>query len=278
MDVPAFLRRVEASPFYDGQLTHLETLPPREGIYAEPSVPLPEALREMLAARGIDQLYSHQVAALEAARTKQDWVVVTGTASGKTLCYNLPILEACLAAHEARALYLFPTKALAQDQLKGLLELLALQPEVKEHIVPGVYDGDTPIAQRKRIKAEANLVLSNPDMLHCSILPYHPKWSRFFAELRFVVVDEAHMYRGILGANVACVLRRLLRVCRHYGGDPVFVAASATVANPGEFVSKLLGRDVKVQIGVELAPQAFDVQQRLLQQHQLGLDLHIEAP
>jgi len=246
MDVPDFLRRLELDPDYAGQLTHLETLPAREGNFATPVAPLPGALQEMLAARGIERLYSHQVAALEAARAGRDWVVVTGTASGKTLCYNLPILEACLAAPEARALYLFPTKALAQDQLKGLLELLSLQPETKRQIVPGVYDGDTPTSQRKRIKAEANLVLSNPDMLHCSILPYHPKWSRFFAELRYVVVDEAHMYRGIVGANVACVLRRLLRVCRHYGASPVFLSASATVANPGEFVSKLLGRDVEV--------------------------------
>lgn len=246
MDVPAFLQRIEQSPQYAGQMTHLEALPARDGTFAEPTEPLPAALSEMLASRGIDRLYAHQVSALEAARDGRDLVVVTGTASGKTLCYNLPILEACLENPQARALYLFPTKALAQDQLKGLLELLAVQGETRKKIVPGVYDGDTPTSQRKRIKAEANLVLSNPDMLHCSILPYHAKWSRFFSELRYVVVDEAHTYRGILGANVACVLRRLLRVCRHYGASPTFLAASATVANPGEFVSKLLGRDVEV--------------------------------
>ncbi len=246
MDVPAYLNRVQQSPDYAGQLTHLEALPARDGIYAEPSHPLPAALTAMLAARGIDRLYSHQVAALETARAGRDLVVVTGTASGKTLCYNLPILEACLENPSARALYLFPTKALAQDQLKGLLEVLSAAEATRTQIIPGVYDGDTPTSQRKRIKAEANLVLSNPDMLHCSILPYHSKWNRFFSELRYVVVDEAHMYRGIVGANVACVLRRLLRVCWHYGASPTFLAASATVANPGEFVSKLLGREVEV--------------------------------
>ena len=143
-------------------------------------------------------------------------------------------------------MYLFPTKALAQDQLKGQLELLAAEPSVLQGVRPGVYDGDTPTAQRRRIKAEANLVLSNPDMLHASILPYHPKWSRFFSELKFVVLDEVHTYRGILGAHVACVLRRLVRVCEHYGARPVFLAASATIANPGELTSRLIGRPVEV--------------------------------
>lgn len=246
MDVAAFLDRLRHQPFYEGQLAHVHVLPAREGQFSEPSEPLPPDLWSMLAANGIERLYSHQVAALELARQKRDLVVVTGTASGKTLCYNLPILETCLAEPQARALYLFPTKALAQDQLKGLLELLSLSSDVAARIKPGVYDGDTPPAQRRRIKAEASLVLSNPDMLHASLLPYHSKWGRFFAELRYVVLDEAHTYRGILGAQVACVLRRLLRVCDHYGSRPVFLAASATIANPGELTSRLLGRDVTV--------------------------------
>ena len=246
MDVAAFLDRVRAADFYDGQLAHVEVLPERGGRFDEPGKPLPEALRRMLAARGIEGLYSHQVATLEAARSGRDVVVVTGTASGKTLCYNLPILEACLDDPEARALYLFPTKALAQDQLKGLLELLTADEDLAERIRPGVFDGDTPTAQRRRIKAESALVLSNPDMLHASILPYHSKWGRFFSELRFVVIDEVHTYRGILGANVACVLRRLRRICEHYGADPIFLAASATIANPGELTSQLIGREVEV--------------------------------
>ena len=184
--------------------------------------------------------------ALEAARAGRDWVTVTGTSSGKTLGYNLPILETALADPEARALYLYPTKALAQDQFRGLLELLQGDATIGDAIRPGVYDGDTPTAQRRRIKAEANLVLSNPDMLHAGILPYHAKWARFFAELRYVVLDEVHTYRGILGANVAAVLRRLQRVCEHYESRPLFLATSATIANPGELTSGLIDRDVQV--------------------------------
>ena len=135
---------------------------------------------------------------------------------------------------------------MAQDQLKGQLELIATDPQIAPQIRPGVYDGDTPTAQRRRIKAEANLILSNPDMLHASILPYHPKWSRFFSDLKFIVLDEVHTYRGILGAHVACVLRRLLRVCEHYGSQPIFLGASATIANPGELTSRLVGRSVEV--------------------------------
>ncbi len=246
MDVADFLKRIEKHPDYAGQLAHVEILGERPGIFADPSCPLPGPLQALLSGRGIERLFGHQVDALETARAGEDLVVVTGTASGKTLCYNLPILETCLANPEARALYLFPTKALAQDQLKGLTELLSGDERIAHAIKPGVFDGDTPTAQRRRIKAEANLVLSNPDMLHATILPYHPKWARFFAELKFLVIDEVHSYRGILGANVACVLRRLFRVCEHYGSRPVVLAASATIANPGELTGKLIGRPVKV--------------------------------
>lgn len=246
MDVAALIERMRSRPDGAGQLVHIEVLAERSGRFAEPERPLDASLVRLLASRGIERLYSHQVAALEAARAQRDLVVVTGTASGKTLCYNLPILEAALADSQARALYLFPTKALAQDQLKGLLELVGDDRELAAAIRPGVYDGDTPTAQRRRIRSEANLVLSNPDMLHAAVLPYHPKWAAFFAELRFVVIDEIHTYRGILGAHVSAVLRRLVRVCEHYGSRPVFLAASATIANPGELASRLLCRDVAV--------------------------------
>jgi DEAD/DEAH box helicase domain-containing protein len=245
MDVTALLKRIQSRPEYGGQLQHIEVLPERSGRFDQPERPLSAPVTRLLAARGIEQLYCHQVAALELARAGRDFVVITGTASGKTLCYNLPILEAAIAEN-ARALYLFPTKALAQDQLKGLLDLVALDAEVARHVRPGVYDGDTPTAQRRRIRGEANLVLSNPDMLHASVLPYHPKWATFFSELRYVVVDEVHTYRGILGAHVSAVLRRLLRVCEHYGSHPIFLAASATIANPGELTSRLVGREVAV--------------------------------
>lgn len=246
MDVAALIRRIESRADYAGQLEHVEILPAREGRFARPARPLADAIVRLLESRGIEQLYCHQVSALEAARAGDDLVVVTGTASGKTLCYNLPIIEAALADPNAKALYLFPTKALAQDQLKGLLELVADDRELAAAIRPGVYDGDTPTAQRRRIRGEANLVLSNPDMLHAAVLPYHPKWAAFFSDLKFVVIDEVHTYRGILGAHVSAVLRRLMRVCEHYGSRPVFLAASATIANPGELTGRLLGRDVAV--------------------------------
>jgi DEAD/DEAH box helicase domain-containing protein len=161
----------------------------------------------------IKQLYAHQVSALNASRRGQDLVVVTGTASGKTLAYNLPILDTVFADRDALALHLFPTKALAQDQLKGLLEIIAGDALWMSAVRPGVYDGDTPISQRHRIRNEANLVLSNPDMLHAAIFPYHPKWSTFFSGLRYIVIDEVHMYRGILGTHVSAVLHRLQRIC-----------------------------------------------------------------
>jgi DEAD/DEAH box helicase domain-containing protein len=246
MDVAGLLERMKSRRDYVGQLEHVEMLPERPGRYAEPAKPLPTALKRLLANRQIEQLYSHQVAALEAARADQNVVVVTGTASGKTLCYNLPILEAAVESEFARALYLYPTKALAQDQLKGILELVGSDAELASLVRPGVFDGDTPTAQRRRIRSEANLVLTNPDMLHASILPYHPKWAQFFTDLKFIVIDEVHTYRGILGAHVSAVLRRLMRVCDHYGSKPVFLCTSATIANPGELVSRLIGREVTV--------------------------------
>ncbi len=246
MDVAAFLDGLRLEPDYAGQLTHVEALPERPGRFAAPSPRLPALLERLLAAQGIEQLYTHQAQALELARSGRHFVVTTGTASGKTLCYHLPILEAIETDPAAKALYLFPTKALAQDQLKGLLQLVSGEQQAAARFRPGVYDGDTPTAQRRRIKAEANLLLTNPDMLHASVLPYHAKWARFFGNLRYVVVDEAHTYRGILGAHVACVLRRLDRICAHYGSRPVFLAASATIANPAELLERLLGREVAV--------------------------------
>jgi DEAD/DEAH box helicase domain-containing protein len=243
MDVAGFLDRIRQQPQYDGQLVHLERLPAREGRFADPSPALPAELARLIESRDIHRLYTHQVAALEAARAGRDVVIVTGTASGKTLCYNLPILERCLQDPDARALYLYPTKALAQDQLRGMLGLLSAGEQSTQAITPGVYDGDTPRAQRQRIRHESRMVLSNPDMLHAAILPYHPKWAGLFSSLRYIVLDEVHQYRGILGANVACVLRRLLRICEHYGSRPRFLCTSATIANPGELVTRLIGRD-----------------------------------
>ena len=245
MDVGLLLEKLKLDSTYSDQLVHVESLEEREGAYGNPNEPLPREVQQLLTNCGIDELYVHQRDMLELARGKQDAVVVTGTASGKTLCYNLPILEQCWAEPNSSALYLYPTKALAQDQLRGLEDLIG-DGAISKRARPGVYDGDTPTARRRQIRAKGNLILSNPDMLHASILPYHPKWARFLSQLRFLVIDEIHSYRGIFGAHVACVLRRLMRICKHYGSSPTVLAASATIANPGEFTTRLIGRDVVV--------------------------------
>ena len=196
-----------------------------------------------LAARGIEAPYTHQARAIEAALAGRDQVVVTPTASGKTLCYTIPVLQAILDDPSARALYLFPTKALAQDQLHELHELItAAEIDVKTF----TYDGDTSPAARAQVRSAGHVVITNPDMLHTGILPHHTKWARLFEQLRYVVIDELHTYRGVFGSHVANVIRRLRRICRFYGADPVFICCSATIANPGELASKLIGRAVEV--------------------------------
>src|SRR5581483_1785035 len=208
------------------------------------TVPVPDSLDPRLAdalrARGIPALYTHQAQAAELLAKGGHCVVVTPTASGKTLCYNLPVLQALLTDPAARALYLFPTKALAQDQLAELEELARALPELRIH----TYDGDTPQDARRAVRARANLVLSNPDMLHSGILPHHTKWIALFQNLRYVVLDELHTYRGVFGSHLANVLRRLRRVCRHYGSAPQFICASATIANPQELAERLVGEPV----------------------------------
>jgi DEAD/DEAH box helicase domain-containing protein len=195
-----------------------------------------------LAARGIEQLYTHQSQAFAHVLEGRNVVTVTPTASGKTLCYNAPVLNAILRDASTRALYLFPTKALAQDQLA---ELHALSEIVTRHddLEIGVftYDGDTPADARRAIRGKAHVVLSNPDMLHAGILPHHPRWAKLFENLRFVVIDELHAYRGVFGSHLSNILRRLHRVCRHYGSDPVFICSSATIANPKELAEGLTG-------------------------------------
>jgi DEAD/DEAH box helicase domain-containing protein len=196
---------------------------------------------EALRARGIDALYSHQARAWELVEKGHNVVVVTPTASGKTLCYNLPALQSLLLQPDARVLYLFPTKALAQDQLAELEELARRLPEMRMF----TYDGDTPQDARRAVRARANLVLTNPDMLHSGILPHHTKWATLFQNLRYVVIDELHAYRGVFGSHLANVLRRLHRICRHYGSAPQFIMASATIANPGELARRLTGEAVE---------------------------------
>jgi DEAD/DEAH box helicase domain-containing protein len=227
---------------YAGQVVHVRSSPARPARFAAPAEPLPAPLAAGLSAMGVKRLYVHQAGAIDLARAKRDFVVVTGTASGKTMCYNLPVLERLLAEPRARALYLFPTKALAQDQLGTLKRWAESEPALAEVLRPATYDGDTPRHNRRRIRTEANVVLSNPDMLHVGVLPYHPRWASFLQDLRYVVVDELHQYRGIFGSNVAMVMRRLARVCAHYGSRPQFICSSATIANPGELAEAVTGR------------------------------------
>nr|MBI2904565.1 DEAD/DEAH box helicase [Chloroflexota bacterium] len=217
-----------------------EALPPRPSRHA----PLPPGLYAPLGAalrrRGIEQLYTHQASAVAAALRGENVAIVSGTASGKTLCYNLPVLHTLLQHPSARALYLFPTKALAQDQAAELADFIAAldSPTDDSFRTPhsalriGRYDGDTPQAHRAAIRRDSSIVISNPDMLHAGILPHHTRWSELFANLRWIVLDELHTYRGVFGSHVANVLRRLRRLCNFYGSDPRFICASATIANP----------------------------------------------
>ncbi|HEX7463681.1 MAG TPA: DEAD/DEAH box helicase [Actinomycetota bacterium] len=231
MDPRAFLDSVAG----DESLAHVRELPARPNAL-EPFPPdLPEVLVGRLALVGVEGLYRHQRAALDAVRAGRNVIVASGTASGKTLVYNLAFAAQVLADPKRTALYLFPTKALARDQLRQVRELKL--PQLKA----AVYDGDTPRAERPLIRRNANLVMSNPDMLHASVLPDHARWADFFLRLSLVVVDEAHVARGVFGSHVAMVLRRLRRLVAHYGGDPQFVLASATVGNPAELAERLAG-------------------------------------
>src|SRR6266480_3401999 len=231
------------------EIAYLGTEPAREARVA----PLPDDLhprvRDALAAQGIEQLYTHQRAAWDAAARGEHLVVTTGTASGKTLAFNLPVLDAIAREPKQRALYLYPTKALAQDQLRSLSTFRL--PKLR----PAIYDGDTETERRWQIRRWANLVLTNPDMLHVGMLPHHDRWGDVLANLRYVVVDEAHVYRGVFGSHVANVLRRLRRIARVYGSEPQFLLASATIANPGELARSLLGVDATVVSG-DAAPRA----------------------
>jgi DEAD/DEAH box helicase domain-containing protein len=206
--------------------------------------PFPDALDARLKAafalRGVEQLYTHQAEAINHALAGRHVVVITPTASGKTLCYNAPVLTAILQDPSSRALYLFPTKALAQDQLAELQALCeTIDGQAGERIGVFTYDGDTPQDARRTIRSRAHLVLSNPDMVHSGILPHHPRWAKLFENLRYVIIDELHAYRGVFGSHLCNVLRRLRRICRHYGSNPVFLCSSATIANPRELAERL---------------------------------------
>ncbi|MDX6422929.1 MAG: box helicase protein, partial [Gaiellaceae bacterium] len=207
------------------EVAYTRTEPPRPARFA----PIPDELDPRVRERlGHDALYSHQAEAWQAARRGEHVIVTTGTASGKTLAFNLPVLDALAREPKTRALYLYPTKALAQDQLRTLTGLAV--PGVKA----AIYDGDTEGDRRWQIRKWANLILTNPDMLHVGVLPHHDRWGDVLQNLRYVVVDEAHVYRGVFGSHVGNVLRRLRRAAAMYGAEPQFLLASATIANPGE--------------------------------------------
>ena len=241
MNVDQLIARLKADPAFMENVTAWTTLPATEGRYADFPPSLNETMREVLRKRGIHRLYTHQADSFAAASQGKDFVVVTPTASGKTMCYNLPVLSAILRNPDSRALYLFPTKALSADQASELYELIeALGVDVKAY----TYDGDTQGAARKAIRQAGHIVVTNPDMLHANILPNHTKWVKLFEILQYIVIDEIHTYRGVFGSNLANVLRRLIRLCDFYGSKPKFILCSATIANPDELARTLTGRDV----------------------------------
>src|ERR1700682_2198555 len=224
-------------------LTAVRHIPAREAKFAPMPEWVPKELAAVYAEKGVGKLYSHQAAAAAAVHAGRNAVVVTPTASGKTLCYNLPVLNAVLENPDTRALYLFPTKALAQDQLA---ELHDLSSRLDHRFGVFTYDGDTPADARKAIRERGHIVLSNPDMLHTGILPHHTRWQRLFENLRYIVIDELHTYRGVFGSHLCNVLRRLRRIARFYGSDPQFICLSATIANPGEPASRLAETEFNV--------------------------------
>ena len=243
--IHAAVRELERRAASSECLTAIRYFPAREARWADFPAWLHPRLADALRRRGIARLYSHQAAALEAVHAGRNVVVVTPAASGKTLCYNLPVLNRLLEDPGARAIYLFPTKALSRDQMEELnstIEELGPKTELKSF----VYDGDTPQDARRAIRGRANVVISNPDMLHTGILPHHTRWAALFENLRYVVLDELHTYRGVFGSHVANVLRRLKRIAEFYGARPQFICSSATIANPGPLASALIEQAVEV--------------------------------
>ena len=225
-----------------GEVTYLNTVPEKKAETAPVPVVAKE-LRKILEKRGITELYSHQSEAIKSIMQGHDTIIATPTASGKTMCYNIPVINSILKGTEAKALYLFPTKALANDQLR---ELTAFTEGMEKEIYISTYDGDTPKSKRQEIRYKGDIVITNPDMLNISIMPYHTGWSKFLSELRYIVIDELHMYRGTFGSHTANIIERLRRICARYGSSPVFVCSSATIANPAEHALHLTGRKMKL--------------------------------
>ncbi len=225
------------------QIVHWHTIEEKEA----KTVPLPDTihpnLKKALQERGISELYTHQGTAYELAKQKKSFVAVTPTASGKTLCYNLPVLQSIIEDENSRALYMFPTKALAQDQKSEINEIIE---DAGVKVNSYTYDGDTASNIRQKVRKAGHIVITNPDMLHSAILPHHTKWVSFFENLKYVIIDELHIYRGVFGSHVANVIRRLKRICKYYGSDPIFICTSATIANPRELAENLTGNKMEL--------------------------------
>ncbi|MGZ4112236.1 MAG: DEAD/DEAH box helicase [Tumebacillaceae bacterium] len=240
MNIDLLLDEWKRTDSFIKNVTHWRVYPGQEAIYQAFPEAMDMRIQESLAKKGIRQLYSHQAQAFEQVKAGRNVVVVTPTASGKTLCYNLPVLDRLLHDPSARALYLFPTKALSQDQMKELHDMVN---HLEQDIKTFTYDGDTPVTARQAIRQAGHIVVTNPDMLHSGILPHHTKWVKLFENLKYVVIDEIHMYRGVFGSHVANVIRRLKRICKFYGSDPQFICCSATIANPRELAQELFGEE-----------------------------------
>jgi DEAD/DEAH box helicase domain-containing protein len=264
------LSRMKKNRRFMENVTAIKQIPSDDGTFA----PFPDWVRPEIASilgkRGIERLYSHQALAMESIREGRDVVLVTPTASGKTLCYNLPVLQRIIEEPETRALYMFPTKALAQDQMHEVYGLIG---DLKANIKTYTYDGDTPADARQAIRKQGHVIVTNPDMLHTGILPHHTKWQKLFSNLRYVVIDELHVYRGIFGSHLTNVIRRLVRICRFYGCDPVFICCSATVANPKEHAERLLERPVELidKSGAPTASKTFILYNPPIVNRELGI-------
>ncbi|PWW30308.1 DEAD/DEAH box helicase domain-containing protein [Cytobacillus oceanisediminis] len=242
-NLPEIMQELISEHHYKENIVHWHTIEEKEAKTAELPDDIHSSLKDALLKRGITRLYTHQKTSYQTAMKGQSLVAVTPTASGKTLCYNLPVLQTIVDNQNARALYMFPTKALAQDQKSEINEIIQ---ESGLNINSYTYDGDTPANIRQKVRRAGHVVITNPDMLHSAILPHHTKWVSLFENLKYVVIDELHIYRGVFGSHVANVIRRLRRICRFYGSDPIFICTSATIANPLELAEKLTEKPVKL--------------------------------
>ncbi|HSM70695.1 MAG TPA: DEAD/DEAH box helicase, partial [Anaerolineales bacterium] len=277
MSIASLLDFWKRDPDTAPNLVAWQTLPSRPAQTQPFPTALPDPIKQTLIAAGIHSLYSHQLEAWTHSHTGENVILSTSTASGKTLAYNLPVISELIANPDARALYIFPTKALTQDQLSGLANLIPETPALSGvegwSLIPAIYDGDTPQKDRSAIRVNARIILTNPDMLHMGILPHHTNWLEFFSNLKFIVIDETHTYRGVFGSHVANVIRRVKRVANFYGASPQFILSSATIGNPKELAEKLIEEPVRLidNDGSARGPRHFLIYNPPLTNKALGL-------